>query len=487
MIYLGHNNRCMRKNLTVVLLIQDTQYIKTLGAIFKEIGIHPYFYSNLKDFWQGTLEHVPSLAIVDVLLMSEGNLVLKNHPIIQNKALPIAFFHRPEHSVLLASTYELENLGTICSSRDLVGELKPILKRFNAQETLLREKFEQEKEIETLKLQLKNALKEDQRNIERITYHNYLNEIVGRDSFWSDSHNFMDSCEKIFASLFSLEKISIQFIDHTCNKLVSPVLNLENYTVLPDIFLERENNLTISQTTKESSIELAGQILGGDLISLSLTAEPGALEVLVHLKLDDEGFWKNFDWKGLEAYLSGLYRSFKISGLSLEERGSKIKTAWDLYEALENNTKAPIGLIDLNFSEMVQQIESSQERFLWHAMGRDFFNSLEKKSKNLFHMVPTGVTHMSFYLLRDSILEFKEELQIIVEEFPFWTYSLSEKNFLLKDFRPTLSHLEATKVEFDRAVIANNSSLYKDEEENNSQGNGHILSLLEQLEEGPTH
>ena len=70
---------------SVALLMEDKAQAKEVSDMFKSMGVMPEYYDSLRDFWPGILTSQPSLCIVDVKLMSDGELVYKNHPLVQSK------------------------------------------------------------------------------------------------------------------------------------------------------------------------------------------------------------------------------------------------------------------------------------------------------------------------------------------------------------------------------------------------------------------
>jgi len=74
--------------LSVALLLSDLNEVKEICGVFRKLGIIPHFYEDLKTFWSGTLENTPSLCIVDVKMMSEGELTLHEHPSVKSENCP---------------------------------------------------------------------------------------------------------------------------------------------------------------------------------------------------------------------------------------------------------------------------------------------------------------------------------------------------------------------------------------------------------------
>ena len=125
-------------SLSVALLLSDLNEVKEISTVFKKLGIIPHFYEDLKTFWTGTLDRTPSLCIVDVKKMSEGEFALHDHPLVKAEKLPLVFYYTHNTEPLLVSTFDFFHLGLLKKSEQgaLPGavydtQLRSILKRLN--------------------------------------------------------------------------------------------------------------------------------------------------------------------------------------------------------------------------------------------------------------------------------------------------------------------------------------------------------------------
>lgn len=84
---------------SVALLLSDLSEVKEISSVFKKLGVIPHFYEDLKTFWSGTLERLPALCIVDVKKMSEGDLILRDHPAVMAKKCRCFFITLPKQSL----------------------------------------------------------------------------------------------------------------------------------------------------------------------------------------------------------------------------------------------------------------------------------------------------------------------------------------------------------------------------------------------------
>ena len=117
--------------LSVALLLSDLNEVKEISAVFRKLGIIPHFYEDLKTFWTGTIERIPSLCIIDVKKMSDGEFALHDHPAVKSEKLPIVFFYTKNTEPLLVSTNDFFHLGLLKKTENYESSLKAILKRLN--------------------------------------------------------------------------------------------------------------------------------------------------------------------------------------------------------------------------------------------------------------------------------------------------------------------------------------------------------------------
>ena len=178
----------------VALLIDDPVETKNLSSLFKRMGFTPVCFEDLEVFWNKVEEQRPVLSIVDVKLMSKGDLILKDHPLIQNDDLPIAFYYTDETAPLTVSTYEIFHMGLVKRSQNYAPSLKCALKRAVKYWSL---KGKTTKVNQKLQKTVKRTLQDSQIRI-------YLKIIKLWFSF-KDENSFFDSGEKVFGNWPEIE------------------------------------------------------------------------------------------------------------------------------------------------------------------------------------------------------------------------------------------------------------------------------------------
>ena len=187
--------------LSVALLLSDLKEVKEISAVFRKLGIIPHFYEDLKTFWTGTLERIPSLCIVDVKKMSEGDLVLCDHPAVKSEQLPLVFFYSKNTEPLLVSTNEFFHLGLLKKTEDYESSIRAILKRVNHFIFLAHEnqklKVEKLKMIETVDHLNQVVLIEKQTD----QYRSMVNSVCMQLEELRGESDFFKAVEKVFQGI----------------------------------------------------------------------------------------------------------------------------------------------------------------------------------------------------------------------------------------------------------------------------------------------
>ena len=81
----------------VALLISDMETARTISGVFRKLGVVPYVYTSLTEFWKGIIDDQPDFSIADVRLISDGTLLLKDHPLVKSKKIQMSFYWENKH------------------------------------------------------------------------------------------------------------------------------------------------------------------------------------------------------------------------------------------------------------------------------------------------------------------------------------------------------------------------------------------------------
>ncbi|MGZ3807969.1 MAG: hypothetical protein ACXVCE_07785, partial [Bacteriovorax sp.] len=254
--------------LSVALLISDLNEVKEISAVFRKLGIIPHFYEDLQTFWSGTVERIPSLCIVDVKKMSEGDLVLRNHPHVQSEKLPLVFFYSNNTEPLLVSTYDFFHLGLLKKTENYEGPLRAILKRLNHfmqmefdNQILKIEKHAQFETIEKLKLEQRTMVETDQ-------YQSMVKRVCLELEEERGEADFFKAVEKVFQGIDEISEFAMMELSFNGQKLISPLSHVPKFRAIPSLWLGQACPHGLELFAQNMATQVAVEIMGGDLVSL---------------------------------------------------------------------------------------------------------------------------------------------------------------------------------------------------------------------------
>jgi len=195
--------------LEVALLLCDMKDVQDISGVFRQAGVIPHYYDDLKSFWSGVTLKIPTLCVVDVRRMSEGELLFKDHPLVVKQALPVVFIYDNETTPLLYSTYGIFNYGLLNTSLNFTGQIKSLLWRVNKEldlENKIRSLEYKETKAQSQLGVLDNAyvdLKESRYYDERLKEicHDFERAKV-------NGPDFFDVCEKVFSRIKEIAEFS---------------------------------------------------------------------------------------------------------------------------------------------------------------------------------------------------------------------------------------------------------------------------------------
>lgn len=438
--------------ITVALLLSDFQEVKEISSVFKKLGVIPHFYEDLKTFWIGTLERLPALCIVDVKKMSEGDLVLRDHPAVMTEEMPLLFYYTEKTEPLLVSTQHFYHLGVLKKSANYEGSLMAILKRLN--KTMALEKHYQ-------MIKLVNQAQRDQ--IEKLEIE--LREIEAVDRFQSMVKSvclefekmrlevdFFKAAEKVFQGIDEIAEFSFLELSFNGQKLISPIAHAEKYRNIPSIWLGQACTKGIESFAQNMGTQVAVDVMGGDIVSLSIKGNEMKPDKLIFIKSKNETFFNNFDWNMLEAYLNGFYASFKNKLDSERPIDKKFVSSFEAMNYLDQYlfgrtatdesqsriiSKIDSRLVSVDFTSLVETIlKKSSNRFFWTKFYQDFVGKLEIQSRIDFRVFDHGVGHLGFIVNAHDLDLFFDEAKDFTDRFPYWKYFEDSEGVLSVIIKP---------------------------------------------------
>lgn len=451
---------------TVALLLSDLNEVKEISSVFKKLGIIPHFYEDLKTFWSGTLERLPALCIVDVKKMSEGSLVLRDHPAVQAEEMPLLFYYTDKTEPLLVSTHQFYHLGVLKQSTHYEGPLKAILKRLNKVSALeqhyLSQKMvttAQKEQIERLELLLHADKQAD-------NYQSMVKSVCLELEKYRLEADFFKAIEKVFHGIDEIEEFAFLELSFNGQKLISPISHVQKFRNIPSLWLGQACTHGIELFAQNMATQVAVDIMGGDLVSLLIKGTELKPDKIIFIKSKNETFFNNFDWNMLEAYLNGFYATFRNKITEPLNSDKKLASTFEamsfldqflfgqtVSEAATNKNYQDMRLVDLDLTSLLQVVlKKGQNRFYWNRFATEFINKLEIQSRIDFRFFDFGVANIGFLVKANDLDMFFDQLKEFSNRFQYWKYFEDSEGVLAQLIQPKVSmspmsaHAYLTKV-----------------------------------------
>ena len=463
--------------LSVALLLSDLNEVKEISSVFRKLGIIPHFYEDLKTFWSGTLERIPSLCIVDVKKMSEGELALSNHPAVKSEQLPLIFFYSKNTEPLLVSTNEFFHLGLLKKTEDYESSLRAILKRVNhflflelENQTLKTEKLKMVETIELLKLETLITKQTDQ-------YQSMVKGVCAQLEELRGESDFFRAVEKVFQGVDEITEFAMLELSFNGQKLISPLSHVQKFRAIPSMWLGQACLKGIELFAQNMATQVAVETMGGDLVSLLIKGNLSRPDKIMFIKAKNELFYNNFDWNMLEAYLSGFYASFRNkldSNPSVEKKFTSSFEAMSFLdeflfgknisesEDLTFFKKMDYRLINVDLTSLVEIVlKKSNSRFYWGKFEKDFINKLEIQSRTDFRTFECGVNHISFLVESRELDSFFDELKEFSSKFAYWKYFEESAGALAQIVTPKVSMVPMSAYAYLKTVQNSSMATYE--------------------------
>lgn len=441
-------------NLTVALLLEDLSLAKEFSDIFRELGVVPHFYEDLESFWNGTLEVLPTLSLIDVKKMHEGNLLLKNHPFVLNEQMPMAFYFTTASAPLLHSTFDFLNLGTILQGANYKGQMKSILKRLN--KILSYEHMLSNLELEKGKLsnQVRGLIEVSQVYKEDNYYEKYLKSIFNSfDKTKRTAFDFFSACESVFSEHQDIMEFSFVELSANGQRLVSPEGQSMKYVTIPSLFLGKTCKQGIADFAQNMSSQVAVELLGGEVMSLNITGSEVNPDIIIYLRLSDLELAERIDWAALESHLNGIYAHFRDSGKAIIKREARFITPWEAFSLFDKQIKmASLGdiknqysLVDIDLSELIQtaRIGDSGE-FSWKEFFQDFVTRITSSFSYELKFISMGVSNLGVVCDHEHVDQVMKHLKNVSVRFSYWRYFEKSDALLSKNLKPEIKMIPAS-------------------------------------------
>jgi len=430
----------------VALLLSDLKTAQKIAEVFRQVGVIPYIYEDLISFWDGVLDSIPLLSVVDVSLMNTETRLLKNHPYVRSEELNLCFFYRPSERPLLMSTYDIFNFGTIEEGAYYQGQIKSILQRVNKYLDFSYD--HQDKEIKTNQLtrQVEAAAEALEGEREARTYRQMLDGLCEQFSQQRNAEDFYSLCEEVFSRWDGCQEFAYLELTPNNTKLISPPSDAPKVRMLPSIWPGQACPRGIEYFAQAMAGQVTMELMGVDVVALQIFGRYNSPDKLIYLRPSSAEMLRYFAWDRLEKFLSGIYCYYCYRDLSPAAL-SGLTNVFDFMTAVDRNLyghEVLDDVYDIDFSKLVSTAMQSKRQFHWDHFFRDLLSRLEHLVRGRGQVAPIGLRHVGIVMPRQTADDFFLTLQGVMKRFPLWRYFVDSDAFLAEDLAPVVTKSPAS-------------------------------------------
>ncbi len=422
----------------IAICSNDKKVLTELSVIFKKIGIAPCVFESLEDFWKESLKSkAPTLTVFDIRLMTQGDLILKDHPLVKVGKLPLCFVYSNDTEPLLFSTYEIFNLGLIKISKHTTGQVKAVLKRLNNFNKLNEENIFLKKENDEKFLKLSKRVEELG---ESDFFTRKLKEICRNLSSDVIGDSFLKSCAKIFENNEFIKGYSFYEIGNVSKKIDSPELfNFKKYVKLPSLWGSDEGLNYINVATQRMSVQVASEIFDNDFVSLVVKDEINRGQKIIFLRLNDQAWYNKFDFAFFETFLDSYFLKFRVKSIKeLDKIESQSLNFWSFLSLVEKEggEKACVDFTAFLNSLINEKNDNSLD---WENFIRDFIGEVKRSFTDSLKFTFESNIRVYFLTNEDKKEELSNILEDVITSFPYRRYCFNNNGEFISFEKPILS------------------------------------------------
>lgn len=457
------------KRITVALVLEDRAVAHRLATELKQLNILSYYYDNLRDFWRESLKETPDLTIIDVKKMSDGDMILKNHPRLKDDKLALAFYHNDQTKFLLSSTFGIHNYGVINGEFNLSGQLKSTLARLNNESDIKEQTLDYEKTVERLRNRTARLITDISEFKSREDFNKETMDLVNEIQFKMKNSSFIESAISVFSNWARTINFGCYELNASAQKLVAPVFKRNKYHELPSLWLGQLCKDGITENAQNMSVQVAIDQFGMDVVTLKVNGDKKQPSLLFYFEAD-KNTRENMPWDLFSKLLSGLFANELLSKVNNTEmtKSETFMSSWSLMNEIDehhyNLKAAKIRLVNLSFNNLIEAIKSKpKNRFYWKTFYNDFIQELEKNCGANFKISEFGTYSLNFLVPTENLDQFMNGLEDFVIRFSYWRYFEDPQALLTVNLFPEfkeipltsyslLNHLDREFDDIDRAV-----------------------------------
>ncbi len=444
-----------KKELTVAIVLKDIKKAQEISIILREYSIFGHFYQSLDQFWVDIKSEVPDLAIVDLQMMSHGEVRLKNHPLVIEEKVPLAFYYNESSAVLLNSTYGLFNFGHIKEEFNLRGQIEQILKRREEFVRLREDKEILEERVSRLRRRNAKVISEIF-DIKNVTSQQQLALKIGQEVDKNlQKFNFLESLGIVFQAWQDVNKFSIYELNIRKERLISQPLLKSKYITLPSLYLGKKIEQGIEGFVSDMATQVSRDIMGKGIKTIKIKGEGQKVKMLLMLEVNEDRF-EGFSWSLFEMILSGIYSRTMIGVQENIELKDEINS-WDFFSTLDQMSKdgsqEQFRLAHISFDSLNNIVKTRpKNRFFWRAFYKEFTFELNKIVAGNGFFSFFGTRSLMLAIPQENAQESYGEIRRMIAAFPFYRFFEDGALVVSKEVAPSIRTVTASSANMLRHI-----------------------------------
>lgn len=294
-----------------VFVLTDSELVlKKISDYFRQLQIIPQVFFDLNEFWQVEGQKTAFL-IIDILKVSCGEIVLKDHPLFKNQKLKVCFLYEEKTRPLLKGTFPWDVLGHVLIDPYLSHHLDFYFHKYVKELHLEKNLFGREAKVEMLQNELNVANVNLKKRTLQGKWEKDIFQRFEEYRFYLREKNFHRFCDKYLDEWDVVKKFSLLEIAKNGQKIFSPSLDSSKYVsigslwptkVTPEFFGPQEINICRDYVEKHMGSHQS-------LCLIPIGANPLRPQMLLYCQLDlgEKKNLESFPKTIFETLLSRVY------------------------------------------------------------------------------------------------------------------------------------------------------------------------------------
>lgn len=443
----------------VALLIENLEEAREISEALREIGIYAHYYGDLDEFWVAANAQTPDFLVIDVKRMSQGSMLFKNHPKVQNGSLTFAFYYSEATKILVNSTFQFNHYGLIKRELSLSGQLRCALRRKNEELRLIDQNGKLEERVQRLQTRSNRILRESQETLGFRNQFKTLLNVTSRIGDAKSRQDYLDQLMAVFSEWNECEAYGIYTLNNTGQKLVSPKAIKPGYESLPELWLTKAAEVGIGEYAQEMACEVAFDVFDNEARAINIAGDNSNPEIMVIGKFNEKAL-KDFSWELFEERLSYAFGKLLFKEMDRSETTSSSMSVWDSFAYMDDMHfhQAPgmHKLADIDFSNLLRVINDKHgNRFFWKSFHGDFMSTLEQTLSGDFKLSSYGAQSVMVFIDKRYIEEDYQKLKAMVEDFQYWRYFQDTSTVMTQRMFPEVKLMAPSSLNYMRKARAN--------------------------------